>query len=147
MPYQKNTKGYVFSNNKRLLQTRRIHAFLSQESYWSKNIPLTTVKAAIRGSECFAVYHKGKQIGFARVITDYATFGYLADVYIEQDYRGLGLSHRLMDFILAYPGFKKLRRFMLATRDAHSLYRQHGFELLAEPGRFMERKSFETYRA
>lgn len=147
MPYSKHKGGYLFSNDKRLLQLHLIHQFLSAESYWSKGIPLAVVKESIRGSACFGVYHKKRQIGFARVITDYATFGYLADVFILPEYRGRGLSKQLMAFIIKFPRFTGLRRFMLATRDAHSIYAQHGFSSLAEPQRFMERKSFETYPA
>jgi GNAT superfamily N-acetyltransferase len=118
---------------------------LSKESYWAKNIPIELVKTSIEGSFCFGVYHQGKQIGFARVITDYATFGYLADVFIDKNYRGKGLSKELMKFIMEQEVIKKLRRFMLATLDAHSLYAQFGFESQEGNKRFMSIKFFEEY--
>src|SRR5690606_30597879 len=104
-------------------------------------------KKTIEGSVCFGVFYNGKQIGFARVITDHASFGYLADVYILEAHRGQGLSKELMKFIMACPAFEKFRRFMLATKDAHDLYEQFGFKALSEPGHFMELKQFETYPA
>jgi GNAT superfamily N-acetyltransferase len=142
---EKHIKGYLFSTDKKKLQITYIHHFLSEESYWAKNIPLQIVENAIEGSICFGIYDKEQQIGFARIITDYATFGYLADVFIDKEYRGRGLSKELMNFILEYPIIKTLRRFMLATKDAHNLYAQFGFNALKEPARFMETKFFETY--
>ncbi len=142
---EKYIDGYLFSTDKEKLQHAYIHHFLSEESYWAKNIPIHIVEKAIEGSICFAVYDKQQQIGFARVITDHATFGYLADVFIEKAYRSKGLSKELMNFIMEQSVIKTLRRFMLATKDAHSLYNQFGFNALKEPDRFMEIKSFETY--
>lgn len=145
MAFEKIVGSYLFSTDKSKLQIPSIHAYLSNESYWSKNIPINIVEEAIRGSICFGVYLDEQQIGFARVITDNASFGYLADVFILEKYRGKHLSKELMSFILDYPSLKNLRRFMLATKDAHSLYAQFGFTPLATPERFMEIKSFETY--
>ena len=142
---EKTVNGFLFSTDKGKLQTNYIHHYLSEESYWAKHIPMQTVEKAIEGSLCFGIYHNQQQIGFARVITDNATFGYLADVFIDKDYRGRGLSKQLMAFILEYPIIKTLRRFMLATKDAHSLYAQFGFNPLKEPARFMETKFFESY--
>lgn len=147
MNYEKNTGDYLFSNDKRKLQISVIHDFLSKESYWAQNIPLDLVKSTIEGSVCFAIYKGTQQIAYARVITDGASFGYLADVFVLKEWRGKGLSKELMQFIMDYPPFKKLRRFMLATRDAHALYAQFGFTLLSEPLRFMEIKPFESYPA
>lgn len=147
MIVEKNTTHYFFSTDKTKLQVNRIHQFLSEESYWALNIPLHLVQEAIRGSLCFGVYFESQQIGFARVITDNASFGYLADVFIVKDHRGKGLSKELMRFVMEYPTIKMLRRFMLATKDAHGLYKQVGFTALAEPARFMEIKAFENYSA
>lgn len=142
---EKHINGYLFSTDKEKLQHSYIHHFLSKESYWAKNIPIHIVEKAIEGSICFGVYDKQQQIGFARIITDHATFGYLADVFIDKDYRSKGLSKELINFITEQPFIKTLRRFMLATKDAHSLYAQFGFNALKEPDRFMEIKYFETY--
>jgi len=136
---------YTFSTDKEKLQVEYIHHYLSKESYWAQNIPLQIVEKSIEGSLCFGVYKENQQVGFARVITDYATFGYLADVFIDKDHRGQGLSKKLMAFILEQDSVKILRRFMLATLDAHGLYRQFGFNPLREPARFMELKAFEKY--
>lgn len=145
MLLENQINDYTISTDKSKLDIEYIHHFLSVESYWAKNIPIEIVKASIEGSLCFGVYHQGIQIGFARVITDYATFGYLADVFIDKDYRGKGLSKELMKFIMEQEVIKKLRRFMLATLDAHSLYAQFGFESQEGNKRLMGVKFFEEY--
>ena len=145
MSYEKTSNGYVFSNDKSKLQITVIHQYLSKESYWAQNIPLAIVEESIKGSVCFGVYFENEQVGYARVITDNATFGYLADVFILTAHRKKGLSKELMAFIMAYPPFKGLRRLMLATLDAHGLYKQFGFTPLATPDRIMEIKPFESY--
>lgn len=145
MMVEKHIKEYLFSTDKSKLQLQYIHHYLSEESYWAKNIPIEIVKKSIEGSLCFAIYHDNKQIGFARVITDYATFGYLADVFIDEHYRGKGLSKELMTFIMEQDVIKGLRRFMLATLDAHTLYNQFGFESLEGDKRLMGIKFFEKY--
>jgi GNAT superfamily N-acetyltransferase len=145
MTYEKLIKSYLFSTDKSKLQVEVIHNYLSKESYWAKNIPLDLVNAAIKGSVCFGVYFNTNQIGYARVITDGASFGYLADVFILEEHRKKGLSKDLMNFIMSYENFKGFRRFMLATRDAHELYKKFGFTPLVEPTRFMEIKPFESY--
>ena len=142
---EKKIDNYIISTDRGKLDVNYIHYFLSEESYWAKNIPIELVKTSIEGSLCFGLYHQGKQIGFARVITDYATFGYLADVFIDKNYRGKGLSKELMKFIMEQEVIKKLRRFMLATLDAHSLYTQFGFESQEGNKRFMSIKFFEEY--
>lgn len=145
MLLENQINDYTISTDKSKLDIEYIHHFLSVESYWAKNIPIEIVKASIEGSLCYGVYHQGIQIGFARVITDYATFGYLADVFIDKDYRGKGLSKELMKFIMEQEVIKKLRRFMLATLDAHSLYAQFGFESQEGNKRLMGVKFFEEY--
>ncbi len=121
-----------------------IHAFL-RDSYWAKDIPLAVVERAVRGSTCFGAYDGTAQVGFARVITDRATFAYLADVFVLESHRGRGIARQLMAAIDAHPQLQGLRRWMLATRDAHALYAQHGFRPLAAPERFMERHDPDVY--
>jgi len=129
--------GFIFSDNKELLRIDAVHQFLSKESYWAKNIPLETVKKSIENSLCFGIYKDNEQVGFARWITDKATFAYLCDVYITEKYRGLGLSKKLMTFMIFHPDLQGLRRYQLATLDAHELYRQFGFSELKNPERQM----------
>ena len=142
---EKKIGEFLYSSDKEKLDVNYIHHYLSLESYWAKNIPREIVQKSIDGSLCFGVYYQEKQIGFARVITDYATFGYLADVFIDKHYRGKGLSKELMKFIMKQDVIKKLRRFMLATLDAHSLYTQFGFESQEGNKRLMGIKFFEEY--
>jgi GNAT superfamily N-acetyltransferase len=137
---------YEITADKRCLDVAAIHAYLTQ-SYWSPGIPRTVVERAIEGSLCFGVFHHGKQVGFARAVTDKATFAYLADVFILEPHRGIGLSKRLMEFVFAHPDLQGLRRLMLATRDAHGLYKQFGFTELSSPARFMELHRPDAYRA
>ncbi|WP_316796306.1 GNAT family N-acetyltransferase [Pedobacter agri] len=129
--------GFIFSDNKELLQIDSIHHYLSGESYWAKNIPLDTVKRSIENSLCFGIYNDNKQIGFARWITDKATFAWLCDVYVESAYRGKGLSKKLMSFMIFHPDLQNLRRYQLATLDAHGLYEQFGFSPVQNPERQM----------
>ncbi len=129
-------EAYTISTDKARLDIAYIHAFL-RTSYWAENIPVETVRKSIEGSLCFGVYEGSRQVGFARVVTDCATFGYLADVFIDADRRGRGLSKWLMETIMQHPGLQGLRRFMLATRDAHGLYAQYGFTPLGLPERWM----------
>jgi GNAT superfamily N-acetyltransferase len=107
-------------------------------SYWAKGISRETVERSIAGSLCFGLFEGARQIGFARVITDRATFAYLADVFILEEFRGRGLGKRLMETIRAHPDLRNLRRWMLVTRDAHGLYEKFGFRPLANPERVME---------
>jgi GNAT superfamily N-acetyltransferase len=123
-----------------------IHAFLTS-SYWSPGIPLAIVEKAIANSVCFGVFHEDKQVGFARVVTDKATFGYLADVYVLEDHRRKGVAHLLMGAVKKHPDLQGLRRVMLATRDAHGLYAQYGFKALSAPDRMMEVLQPNIYQA
>jgi GNAT superfamily N-acetyltransferase len=131
------TDEYDFSTDKSRLDVDAIHAFLTT-SYWSPGVPRAIVEKAIDNSLCFGVFQQTSQIGFARVITDKATFAYLADVYILDAHQGNGLGKRLMKFIQHHDDLRGLRRFMLATRDAHTLYAQFGFTALDDASRFME---------
>ena len=129
--------GFIISTDKQQLDITSIHQYLSKEAYWCKNIPMEIVKRSIENSVCFGMYHEKRQFGFARVITDKASFGYLADVFIIDDYRGRGLSKWLMQCILAHPELQGFRSWLLGTRDAHGLYSQFGFKTLEHPERFM----------
>jgi N-acetylglutamate synthase-like GNAT family acetyltransferase len=122
-----------------------VHDYLANHSYWARGIPLETVCKSIEHSLCFAVLKDDAMIGFARMITDKATFCYLCDVFIIEDQRGKGYSKMLMQTIMAYPELQGLRRYMLATFDAHGLYRQFGFEALSTPERIMEIQYQEVY--
>lgn len=137
--------GFLLSTDKAKLQLPVIHDFLARESYWAKGIPLALVEKSLANSLCFGIYEDEKQIGFARVITDCATFAYLADVFILEEYRGRGLAKWLMSCILAHPELQGLRRWLLATRDAHALYAQYGFRALAKPESFMELHNPDVY--
>ncbi|MBB6272161.1 GNAT superfamily N-acetyltransferase [Pedobacter cryoconitis] len=129
--------GFIFSDDKSIIDVTAVHLFLSTQSYWAEGIPLETVKRSIENSLCFGIYKENRQIGFARWITDRATFAYLADVYVEDEFRGLGLSKKLISLMLFHSDLQGLRRYMLATRDAHSLYSQYGFEPLDTPENIM----------
>ncbi|HEY0055357.1 MAG TPA: GNAT family N-acetyltransferase [Pedobacter sp.] len=128
----------TISTDKSKLDVGVIHNYLHNESYWAKNIPLEILERSIENSLCFGVYDDFKQVGFARVMSDCATFAYLADVFILPEYRGKGLSKKLMEYIKSYPSLQGLRRWMLATADAHELYRKYGFTDVAKPDRLME---------
>ncbi len=129
---------YVISTDRARLDLDVIHGFLST-SYWSTGIPRNVVARGIANSACFGIYHEGDgQVGFARVITDYASFGYLADVFVLEPHRGRGLSKWLMQCILAHPDLQGFRRWLLATRDANMLYEKFGFTPLHDPARFMQ---------
>ena len=131
-------EGYSISSNYENMDLSVIHEFISQ-SYWASNIPLATLQTALENSLCFGVFlNPGAQVGFARMITDKATFAYLADVFILPQHRGKGLSKWLMREILEHPQLQGLRRMLLATRDAHGLYEQCGFRALTSPQSFME---------
>lgn len=121
-----------------------IHAFLAQ-SYWSPGIPRRVVDRAISNSLCFGAFFGDEQVGFARVVTDRATFAYLADVYVLEAHRGKGLARRLMNEVMRHPDLQGLRRILLATRDAHGLYSKYGFAPLKAPDRIMEIHNPDAY--
>ena len=125
---------------------KAIHAFLS-DSYWSPGVPISIVEKAIAGSLCIGALSEGTQIGFARLVTDRATFSYLADVFVLPEYRGRGVSKQMLERLFAHPDVQGLRRMMLATRDAHDLYKKFGFAPLAAPARFMELHNPNAYAA
>ncbi len=133
------------SSDRARMDLAMIYAFLSQDSYWAKNIPRETVERALEHSLCFGAFDDDAQIGFARVITDYATFAYLADVFVLPSHRGRGIGKQIMEAIGAHPGLQGLRRWHLVTRDAHALYAQFGFEPLDAPERHMMKVRRNAY--
>lgn len=135
---------YRISTDRADVDIAATHAYLSQ-TYWSRGIPLATVARAVENSLCFSVHDAGGQVGFARVVTDQATFAYLCDVYVLPEHAGRGLGKRLMQAVVDAPGLQGLRRFVLATRDAHGLYAHYGFTALAAPGNFMEVLQADIY--
>ena len=155
--YEAEKNEFFISTDKSKLNIQFIHHYLSNESYWAKNIPEETVIKSIEGSFCFGVYlneniseatkklPQGIQIGFARVVTDHATFAYLADVFIVEEFRGRGLANWLMKEIMNHEDLQGLRRWMLATKDAHTLYARFGFLPLDKPERVMGFKPFDEY--
>ena len=136
---------YTITTDKRQLDLNAIHAFLSQ-TYWSAGVPMAVVERAIENSLAFGVFKGSEQVGFARVVTDKATFAYLADVYVLEAHRGKGLSKRLLEEIQAHEELQGLRRFLLATKDAHGLYAQFGFKELANPSRMMEKSNPNAHK-
>ena len=137
---------FTISTDKHKLDIPYIHRFLVQ-SYWAENIPIEIVERSINGSFCFGVYEGEQQIGFARVITDKATFGYLADVFIDEKYRGRGLSKKLVAAIMSHPDLQGFRSWQLATLDAHGLYEKFGFRPLDNPERIMRKYDANVYKS
>ncbi|MBL7544083.1 MAG: GNAT family N-acetyltransferase [Bdellovibrionaceae bacterium] len=141
---------FLYSSDSALMQVDKIHHFLSRDSYWSPEIPKDFVERAIKHSLCFGVFDKHidpiLQVGFIRVVTDYATFAWICDVYIDKDYRNLGLSKKLMSEVMNHPGLQSLRRICLATVGAHKLYEKFGFQVTQTPGAWMEIKDNDIYK-
>ncbi|MBY5993266.1 GNAT family N-acetyltransferase [Ferrimonas balearica] len=138
--------SYRISTDPQRLDRDAIHRFLSQEAYWCLGIPRRTLDTALDHSLCFGLYQDQHQVGFARLITDHATFAYLADVYLLPAHRGQGLARWLIQCVLAYPGVASLRRLLLVTKDAHGLYRPHGFAPPAQPAHLLTRHRPDAYR-
>jgi GNAT superfamily N-acetyltransferase len=144
---------YIISTDPGWLDVDVIHQFLSEHSYWARGIPRETVARSVANSLCFGVYIAGNgvtgrhQIGFARVITDRATIAYLGDVFILPEHRGQGLSKQLIEAVLAHPYLQGLRRWILATADAHELYSRYGFTPLSQPEWFMQRHDPDVYKS
>jgi GNAT superfamily N-acetyltransferase len=149
-PYEQRRGEFLVSTDRARLHLPTLHRFLAS-SYWSPGIPLETLARAIAHSLPFGLYRiapdgASEQVGFARVSTDYATFGYLADVFVDEALRGQGLGTWLMQVLFAHPELQGFRRWMLVTRDAHGLYAPQGFKPLAAPERHMERTDPDVYR-
>jgi len=136
--------GFTISTDPERLDRALIHAFLAG-SYWAGAIPREVVDRSIEGSLNFGVYEGDAQVGFARVITDRATFAYLADVFVLESHRGRGLAVWLMEVIRTHPELQNLRRWVLVTRDAHGLYQKSGFSSVEDPSRYMEVVDREVY--
>jgi GNAT superfamily N-acetyltransferase len=136
----------TISEDKARLDVRLIHRFLSEESAWAAGISLPLVQKAIANSLCFGAYENGAQVGFARVVTDYASFAYLCDVFVPTSHRGRGISRLLMDAVLAHPELQSLRRFTLVSTSARGLYHQYGWTALNAPDGHMERFAPDVYR-
>lgn len=136
--------GFEISTDPSRVDRAAVHAFLT-ESYWARGVPREVVDRSIGNSLPFGLYDGARQIGFARVITDRATYAYLADVYVLPEYRGRGLGKWLVQSVMAHPDLQGLRRWSLVTRDAHGLYREFGFKELKDPSRHMEIVDPEVY--
>jgi N-acetylglutamate synthase-like GNAT family acetyltransferase len=143
MDFTKN--GFIISTEKEKLDIDLIHSFLNR-TYWAEGISKEIIRRSIEGSLCFGVFENDKQVGFARMITDKATFAYLADVFIIEEYRGRGLSKWLMEVIMSHPDLQGLRRMILATKDAHGLYKQFGFAPLINVDRWMQILDQDVYK-
>jgi GNAT superfamily N-acetyltransferase len=128
------------SDDKTRLDVARVHSWLAG-SYWTPGISRELVERGIAGSHCLGAYRDGQQVGFARAITDHASFAWIADVWVEESARGQGLGRRMVRWFVEHPDFAGIRRIALATADAHGVYQALGFEQLARPDRFMERLS------
>jgi GNAT superfamily N-acetyltransferase len=136
--------GFIISTDPARIDLDVVHGFLTG-SYWAEGIPPEVVRRSIEHSLCFGLYQDRRQIGFARVITDRATFAYLGDVFVLEAFRGRGLARWLLEVVQSHPELQGLRRWVLLTRDAHALYRQAGWSSLAAPDRYMERWFKDVY--
>ncbi len=134
----------VLTEDKSKIQIVSLHELLSKQ-YWCKGLPIETLKMAIEGSLCFSGFHSDKQIAFARVVTDQATFAWICDVVVDDRYRRKGVAMSLMKYILQHPKLQGLRRICLATKDAHRLYESFGFQVTQTPQNWMEIKNNEIY--
>jgi GNAT superfamily N-acetyltransferase len=135
--YQAKQGSLLISTDPALLQHKVIYEFLAQ-AYWAADRPVEVIDRSLAGSLCFGVYLADRQVGFSRVVSDYATFAWLCDVFIHADFRGQGLGTWMLQVVRSHPDLQNLRRWLLATRDAHGLYRKFSFRELQAPERFME---------
>jgi GNAT superfamily N-acetyltransferase len=144
MNHERHDGDILVTTDPARLDLATIHEFLSG-SYWAKGIPREVVERSIRHSICFGAFDGGRQVGFARVISDHATFAYVADVFVVDSHRGRGIGKRIMACVTSHPELQNLRLWTLFTRDAHGLYRQHGFQEARYPDRLMERRAERPY--
>jgi GNAT superfamily N-acetyltransferase len=144
--YEWERDGFCISTERDQLDTDLIHMYLSESSYWARGVPREVVVRSIAGALCFGVYRQRQQVGFGRIITDYATFAYLSDVFVLDEYKGRGLGKWLVECMLAHPDVQGLRRWLLMTEDAHGLYQQYGFQPLRRPEQAMEIHNPDIYR-
>ena len=138
--------GFTISTDPARLDLDGIYAYLSN-SYWASGIPRDVFERSVRHALCFGVYEGARQVGFARVVTDFATVAYVGDVFVLEAWRGRGLSRWLMEVVMAHPELQGFRRWILLTRDAHGLYEKFGFTPLEDPGRWMEKWAPDVYKA
>ncbi len=138
MSHEWQRDDFLISTDRSRLDLSVIHGYLAGESYWAKGRSIETIKRSIENSLPFGIYKEGRQVGFARVVTDYATFAWIADVFVLEEFRGRGLSKWLMEAMLSHPELQGFRRWVLSTKDAHGLYRKFGFTELLKPERWME---------
>ncbi|AFD08816.1 GNAT family N-acetyltransferase [Solitalea canadensis] len=136
---------FSITTDKSKLDLAFVHEYLANQSYWAKGIPFEKVKSSAENSLTFAVLYQDHQVGYARVITDYTTIAYLGDVFIDEEFRGQGLSKWLMETIMSHPNLQGLRRWILLTLDAHKLYEQYGFNAVEKPERYMEKFNPNVY--
>ncbi len=142
-------QGYEISTDKTRLDLELIHDFLANRSYWAAGVPYSVVVKSIENSLCFGVYDQGGQVGFGRVVTDFATFAYIGDVFILEHYRGRGLGQKLIKAIMECPELQGLRLWLIGTKDAHDLYRKFGFQKVVETpfvDRFMVIRKLDVYQ-
>ena len=145
MHHERHDGDILVTTDPARLDLATIHDFLSGSSYWAKGIPRDVMERSIRHSICFGAFDGGRQVGFARVISDRATFAYVCDVFVLDRDRGRGVGKRIMACITSHPELQNLRLWTLFTRDAHGLYRQHGFRDARHPDRLMERRAERPY--
>jgi GNAT superfamily N-acetyltransferase len=144
MAHEWRRGDYLISTDRARLDWDVIHSYLSGESYWAKGRSVETIRRSVENSLPFGIYKADRQVGFGRVVTDYATFAWVADVFVLEEFRGEGLSKWLMEVMLAHPELQGFRRWVLSTKDAHGLYKQYGFTELLKPERWMERHDPQT---
>lgn len=144
MAHEWQRGDYLISTDRARIDFDVIHGYLSKESYWATGRSVETVKRSVTNSLPFGIYKDGRQVGFARVVTDYATFAWVADVFVLEEFRGMGLSKWLVEVMLSHPELQGFRRWVLATKDAHGLYQKFGFTTLLWPERWMERHDPQT---
>ncbi|MCO6491307.1 MAG: GNAT family N-acetyltransferase [Phaeodactylibacter sp.] len=136
---------YSITTDQSRFDYERIYDFISRQSYWAQGIPMDVMRRSIKNSLCFGLFCEQEQVGFARAVTDYATFAWLGDVFIDEKHRSKGLGKWLMKTVHEHPDLQGLRRWILATGDAHGLYAQFGYSPLAKPGMYMERYEAGVY--
>lgn len=147
MPHESSHEGYLLSDDPARLDLEVIHGYLARESYWAQHIPREVVARALEHSLGIGVYAPdGAQVGLARVVTDFATYAWLCDVFVLEAHRGHGLGKALIQMVVSHPRLQGLRRFALATKDAHGLYAQFGFTPLDDPTRHMQRRNPNVYK-
>ncbi len=141
MAYEWQRGEYVISTDRQRIDLNMVHDFLANVSYWAQGRPLEVMRRAIENSIVFGIYDGDRQVGFARVVTDYATFAWLCDVFVLENARGQGLGKWLIECVVAHPELQNLRLWLLGTKDAHGLYEKYGFRVVEEPGRWMTRRA------